>query len=79
MASRPVLAISYLPKTEYIMRVLRLDHHVVDIAQFDIPRVCAMIDTMLADPVKASAEVREAVTVYRREQRQLKDVLKIIL
>lgn len=78
MASRPVLAIAYLPKTEYIMHVLKLSHHVVDIADFDAERVMVMADDMLDRAPEVSAQVRAAVDVYRQEQRQLQDILRLV-
>ncbi|MCW1383261.1 polysaccharide pyruvyl transferase family protein [Novosphingobium sp. KCTC 2891] len=75
MAFRPVVAISYLPKTAYIMEKLGLESDVVEINEFDAGRAEQLAIAKLDDRSGASARVRLAVEHYRATQPQLREVL----
>lgn len=78
MAGRPTFAISYLPKTEYIMSDLRLGNRSTPIDDVDVARVVQRLSVDLGDLATAEREISSAVSAYQRNFRRLQDVMRSI-
>ncbi|MCB1446897.1 MAG: polysaccharide pyruvyl transferase family protein [Rhizobiaceae bacterium] len=78
MAGRPTFAIAYLPKTEYIMNDLKLPHRHTPIDAIDFPYLIKRISEDHENLNQAEAEIRDAVSVYRRNFTRLQDILGLI-
>ncbi|HDR8933746.1 MULTISPECIES: polysaccharide pyruvyl transferase family protein [Burkholderia] len=76
LAGRPLVALSYLPKTSGIMSDLGLSSRVHDIDGFDVHEVA---ETMISDyraPTKGQAEIVRAVERYRSLYPRFADLLR---
>ncbi|KVE75558.1 hypothetical protein WI98_12405 [Burkholderia vietnamiensis] len=76
LAGRPLVALSYLPKTSGIMSDLGLSSRVHDIDGFDVHEVA---ETMISDyraPIKGQAEIDRAVERYRSLYPRFADLLR---
>lgn len=76
LAGRPLVALSYLPKTSGIMTDLGLSARVYDIDGFNVDEIAR---TMIADyraPSRGQAEIDRAVERYRRLYPRFADLLR---
>jgi len=78
METVPVMAISYLPKTEYIMKDLGLDGYYFDINKLDFSEMAVLVDKLHNDNVQVRDEVGKAVSGYREKFANLAEVLKSV-
>jgi len=78
MAGRPTFAISYLPKTEYIMSDLTLGNRSTPIDDVEVERVVERLSADLSDLARAELEISSAVSGYQRDFRRLQDVMRSI-
>ncbi|MGN5478236.1 polysaccharide pyruvyl transferase family protein [Cupriavidus basilensis] len=78
MAGRPTFAISYLPKTEYIMSDLRLGNRATPIDDVEVERVVERLSADLSDLARAELEISSAVSAYQRDFTRLQDVMRSI-
>lgn len=76
MASRPTFAISYLPKTEYILKDLKLTHRQIPIDIVESSRIITALEADLVNVSKSSDEIKFAVNEYRRTHARLSDILR---
>lgn len=75
MASVPTLAISYLPKTQYILQDLQLPNRSTPIDNIDIDFLCRQAMRIYQNRDAESALMRHAVTSYRSSFSRLTDFL----
>jgi colanic acid/amylovoran biosynthesis protein len=78
MAGRPTFAIAYLPKTEYIMNDLKLEHRHTPIDAIDYDYLLKTVSSDYENLDRAEAEIRDAVSVYQRNFSRLQDILGLI-
>ncbi|QYY34186.1 polysaccharide pyruvyl transferase family protein (plasmid) [Cupriavidus pinatubonensis] len=78
MAGRPTFAISYLPKTEYIMSDLHLTNRSTPIDDVDVDRVVEKLSADLNDIAQAELEISSAVDAYQRDFSRLQDIMRSI-
>lgn len=79
MAGVPTVAITYLPKTEFIMQDLELGDRCTTIDAFDGARVTQIFAQDLADLPQARARVAAAVNRYQTRFKRLQTVLADIM
>jgi len=79
MEARPLTAISYLPKTEFIMRDLGLEDLAIDIASIDRKALSRLVVESLEQEKAASARINEAVNHYRSTKMHFGEVLARVL
>lgn len=77
MAGRPTFAISYLPKTEFIMNDLQLNLRYAPIDSLNIDYVISQISNDLDHLDTAEARMVEAVEAYQSNFSRLEDVLRL--
>ncbi len=77
MAGRPTFAISYLPKTEYIMNDLKLSTRHTPIDAIDMGRLLSKISSDYEGHDQACGEIRNAVSAYRQNYARLQDILAL--
>lgn len=75
MAGRPTCAISYLPKTKYILGDLGLQHRQVSIDNIKSADVLAIIEYDLDNIDDAEDEIEDAVANYRSRNLRMRDLL----
>jgi len=74
-AGRPTFAISYLPKTTFIMHDLQLVGRDAPIGSFTADDIVSKVSGDLASLASSEQEVRDAVDAYRSRFARLSDVL----
>ncbi|RXG99149.1 polysaccharide pyruvyl transferase family protein [Bradyrhizobium zhanjiangense] len=79
MEARPLTAISYLPKTEFIMRDLGLDDLVIDIASVDRQVLSRLVAESLKEEKAVSVRVNRAVNHYRNTKMRFGEALAEVL
>ncbi|WP_421856588.1 polysaccharide pyruvyl transferase family protein [Oceanicaulis sp.] len=75
---RPTIAVSYLPKTEFIMKDLGLSHRVLNIDDLELQVAERLIRIDLADLAAAEVEIAGAVNRYRKKFKRLSAVINLI-
>lgn len=75
-AGRPTFAISYLPKTEYIMNDLGLGTRHMPIDSLDFERAVSVLDADITNIKQVEAAVEQAVDLYRSEYARLSSVIR---
>jgi colanic acid/amylovoran biosynthesis protein len=78
IAGRPTIAISYLPKTEFIMKDLGLSNNTVDINKFDSGDVFALLDNSLGHVSEHALDVELAVASYRDSRVRFSTIITAI-
>ncbi|KWF12764.1 hypothetical protein WT55_05715 [Burkholderia pseudomultivorans] len=76
LAGRPLVALSYLPKTSGIMTDLGLNARVHDIDTFDVRQVAEKMIADYKNPSAAQAEIDRAVERYRNLYPRFADLLR---
>lgn len=75
MAHRPTFAISYLPKTSYILKDLKLSDRQTSIENLDINLIIQTLENDLKDIKIAEQKIKSSVETYRNNFSQLRDFL----
>lgn len=75
MAGRPTFAISYLPKTEFIMNDLGLNDRYTKIEDFNVEYVIKKISSDIENLKAAENKIEESVQGYREKYPRLSDVM----
>ncbi|MGY3363863.1 colanic acid/amylovoran biosynthesis protein [Bradyrhizobium sp. GM2.4] len=75
MEARPITAISYLPKTEFIMKDLGLESRVVDIDAINAEVLGRLVIESLEEGPALSARIDRAVENYRKEKMRFGEAL----
>lgn len=79
LAGRPTVAISYLPKTTYILEDLRLFDRHVSINDLDEVKLSELLRRDLNNVPAAEQEVRVAVATYKKNFLRLSNYLRTLL
>ena len=79
MANVPTVAISYLPKTTYILKDLNLPDRSTDICDIDVELIIKKIEMDYNNLDKSKAELSHAIYLYQSKYLRLSDVLNISL
>lgn len=79
MEARPLTAISYLPKTEFIMKDLGLQDLAIDIVSMDRHALSRLVAESLEQENAVSARINEAVNRYRSTKMHFGEALARVL
>ena len=79
MANVPTVAISYLPKTTYILKDLNLPDRSTDICDIDVELIINKIEMDYNNLDKSKAELSHAISSYQSNFLRLSDVLNTSL
>jgi colanic acid/amylovoran biosynthesis protein len=72
---KPTIAISYLPKTTYILKDLELIDRQVDINDINPNQLLQMVENDFLNILQAEQEIKNSVIKYRQKFSKLSDVL----
>lgn len=79
MEGTPTIAISYLPKTEFIMKELGLLNRVIDIDDFDIVKAKKEVDLIFCDVDKARTDMLSKISLYRQANKNFARVIAEVI
>lgn len=72
----PTMAISYLPKTTYIMEALGLSDYVIDITEVDITKLMGLFDRLWANRSSLTTQLQRVIPGV---QQRISDMLDMLL